>query len=216
MTKSYALLFAITSISFAYVFTFTVQSAQCENANVLLQPQKAKIDESPIVPVQHPVIKSHSTMLLDGGVTTQAEQVQWSSWHENFDKAVIENQSEFLKHNHSIRYGLAVIEYKVTKNRQLTARALPHDDPTYKKMAAEALSNYNMDNLRKDLYLAPNEKFDTLVLKCYERLNNKKLLAFPDNSERNEVSDVRWHIAGVGVGNYVHSRTDDYEQVNSQ
>jgi len=76
-------------------------------------------------------------------------------------------------------------------------------------MAAEALSNYNLDALRKDLYLAPNEKFDALVVKCYERLNNKKILAFPDNSERNEVSDVRWHIAGVGVGNYVHWRTDD-------
>jgi hypothetical protein len=195
-------------------------SARCENTTGLLQPQKAKVDESPISqPVAHsaePAIKPRSTMLLDGGVTTQAEQIQWAPWHEAFHKAVIENQTELLKHSRAIRYGLAVVEYKVTRNRQLTVRALPHDDPTYKKMAAEALSNYNLDALRKDLYLAPNEKFDALVVKCYERLNNKKILAFPDNSERNEVSDVRWHIAGVGVGNYVHWRTDDYEQVGSQ
>ena len=214
MRKSYALLFAITST--ALISISTMQVARCENSNSLSQPQKAKIDETPAEIKPNSETKPHSTMLLDGGVTTQAEQVQWSSWHEAFDKAVIDNQSEFLKHTRAIRYGLAVIEYKVTRSRQLTARALPHDDPTYKKLAAEALSNYKLDALRKDLYLAPNEKFDTLVLKCYERLNNKKILTFPDNSERNEVSDVRWHIAGVGVGNYVHSRTDDYEQLNSQ
>jgi hypothetical protein len=203
MRNSCAWLF--TTILVVIVFGSISLSAHCENETVLLQPQKPKVDERP-----------HSTMLLDGGVTTQAEQIQWLPWHETFDKAVIENQTELLKHNRAIRYGLAVVEYKVTRDRQLTVRALPHDDPTYKQKAAEALSNYNLDALRKDLYLAPNDKFDSLVVKCYERLNNKRMLAFPDNSERNEVSDVRWHIAGVGVGNYVHSRTDDYEQVVGQ
>lgn len=191
----------------------TAFAATHDGAPTLSAPQQAKVDVSPVSSAAEPTAKQHSTMLLDGGISTQAEQIQWAPWHEAFDKAVIEYQGESLKHNHSIRYGLAVVEYKVTKNRQLTARALPHDDPTYRKLAAEALSNYNLDALRKDLYLAPNEKFDSLVVKCYERLNNKKILAFPDNSERSEVSDVRWHIAGVGVGNYVHSRTDDYEQV---
>jgi hypothetical protein len=214
MRNSYAWLFATTLT--ATIFTLVTLCARCENKTVLLQPQTAKVDASPVTHSAQPVTKPRSTMLLDGGVTTQAEQIQWSPWHESFHKAVIENQTDLLKHNHAIRYGLAVVEYKVTKNRQLTVRALPHDDPTYKKMAAEALSNYNLDALRKDLYMAPNEKFDTLVVKCYERLNNKKILAFPDNSERNEVSDVRWHIAGVGVGNYVHWRTDDYEDVAGQ
>jgi hypothetical protein len=205
MRNSFAWLFTTTLISIAFVLLSL--SARSENESILSPPQKAKIDEN---------IRPHATMLLDGGVTTQAEQIQWLPWHETFDKAVIDNQTELLKHNRSIRYGLAVVEYKVTRDKQLTARALPHDDPTYKKKAAEALSNYNLDALRKDLYLAPNEKFDALVVKCYERLNNKKILTFPDNSERNEVSDVRWHIAGVGVGNYVHSRTDDYEQIVGQ
>ncbi|MDR3616980.1 MAG: hypothetical protein P4L53_25705 [Candidatus Obscuribacterales bacterium] len=204
MRNSCAWLF--TTILVVTVYASISLSAHCENNVVLSQPQKAKVDVS----------KPHSTMLLDGGVTTQAEQIQWLPWHETFDKAVIENQTELLKHNRAIRYGLAVVEYKVTRDRQLTVRALPHDDPTYKQKAAEALSNYSLDALRKDLYLAPNEKFDALVVKCYERLNNKRILAFPDNSERNEVSDVRWHIAGVGVGNYVHSRTDDYEQIVGQ
>jgi len=214
MRNSCAWLFTTTLITIA--FALISLSARSENETALSQPQKAKVDDSPVRHSGDPAIKPRSTMLLDGGVTTKAEQIQWSPWHEAFHKAVIENQTELLKHNRTIRYGLAVVEYKVTRDRQLTVRALPHDDPTYKKMAADALSNYHLDALRKDLYLAPNEKFDALVVKCYERLNNKKILAFPDNSERNEVSDVRWHIAGVGVGNYVHWRTDDYEQVVGQ
>jgi hypothetical protein len=198
MRNSYARLFLTTIITVA--FASLALSARGEKQTLLSPPQKAKVDDSLPTPSAQSAPKPRSTMLLDGRVTTQAEQILWSPWHEAFHKAVIENQTELLKHNRAIRYGLAVVEYKVTKNRQLKVRALPHNDPTYKKMAAEALSSYNLDALRKDLYLAPNEKFDSLVVKCYERLNNKKILAFPDNSERNEVSDVHW-------------RTDDYEQV---
>jgi hypothetical protein len=65
------------------------------------------------------------------------------------------------------------------------------------------------------VFLEPNHKFDDLVVRCYEKLDNKKILEFPPNSARKEVVDTRWHLAGAGVGNYVRWRTDDYEQISA-
>ena len=127
----------------------------------------------------------------------------------------MENQTALLKQNKSIHYGFAVVEFTVTNNKHINARALPHDDPTFIRLADEAFDSYHMKTGRKSVFLAPNPKFDALVVRCYEKLDNRKLLEFPASSARKEVFDTRWHLAGAGVGNYVRWRTDDYEQLNA-
>jgi hypothetical protein len=153
--------------------------------------------------------------LLNCSVSEQAEQIQWTEWHKAFHEAVMENQTALLKQNKTIHYGFAVVEFSVTNNRHINARALPHDDPTFIRLADEAFESYHMKPGRKTVFLAPNSKFDALVVRCYEKLDNRKILEFPASSARKEVADTRWHLAGAGVGNYVRWRTDDYEQVNA-
>lgn len=155
------------------------------------------------------------TPLLNISVSEQAEQVQWTEWHKAFHQAVMENQAALLRQNKSIHFGFAVVEFTVTRDRHINVRALPHNDPTYLHLANEAFSSYKMKPGRKEIFLEPNPKFDNLVVRCYEKLDNKKLLEFPASSVRKEVSDTRWHLAGAGVGNYVRWRTDDYENVTA-
>jgi hypothetical protein len=153
--------------------------------------------------------------LLNCSVSEQAEQIQWTEWHKAFHEAVMENQTALLKQNKSIHYGFAVVEFTVTKDKHINVRALPHDDPTFIRLADEAFNGYHMKSGRKAVFLAPNSKFDNLVVRCYEKLDNRKILEFPGSSARKEVFDTRWHLAGAGVGNYVRWRTDDYEQVSA-
>jgi len=158
-------------------------------------------------------VNSTHTPVLNCSVSEQAEQIQWTEWHKAFHQAVMENQTALLKQNKSIHYGFAVVKFTVTNNRHVSAQALPHDDPTFISLANEAFNGYHMKSQRKAVFLEPNPKFDALVVRCYEKLDNRKLLEFPSSSARKEVVDTRWHLAGAGVGNYVRWRTDDYEQV---
>jgi hypothetical protein len=154
--------------------------------------------------------------LLNCSITHESEQIYWTNWHKQFHEAVMVNQAALLKQNKSIRYGLAVVEFTVTNDRHITAHAFAHDSSTYLKFAQEALSGYHMSPTRQAVFMSENPKFDELVVRCYEKLDGKKILAFPPSSTRTQVTDTRWHLAGAGVGNYVHWPTDDFEQTSGE
>ncbi len=176
--------------------------------------EQANMDTTMVPPDQS--VSTKAAPLLDCHITQQTEQIYWTEWHKRFHEAVIANQAALLKQNKSIRYGLAVIQFTVTSDKHVQAKALAHDDPTYIRLAQEALAGYHMSPVKAAVFMAANPKFDNLVVRCYERLDGKKILEFPPNSLRKSVTDTRWHLAGAGVGDYVHWKTDDLEQVSPE
>ncbi len=143
----------------------------------------------------------------------RSESISWSAWHTNLDQAIVAKQYTLLLEKWKTRGpAFAVIDYTVSSNGHIEARALKTDDPLYQAKFRDAQMQYHMTERQSLPFSTPNSQFEQLTLRAYRSMEGSPLLAFPEGSSRKVVRDARWHIDAAKIPRSVRSRLDDFEK----